>query len=56
MANEEKKKEGHNVGRVLIEPMPEPEKPVMDREGRISPWTKRYHEERTGRRKISRRT
>jgi hypothetical protein len=48
-----------NKSRMVIEPMPEPkplEKPDMDRAGRISPWTPKWHQQREGRRRESRRT
>jgi hypothetical protein len=54
------KKELRNDSRIVIEtPLTEPkpiEKPDMDRAGRISPWTPKWHQQREGRRRESRRT
>lgn len=51
-------KEPRNDSRIVIEPMPEAkpvEKPNMDRAGRINPWTPKWHQQREGRRRESRR-
>ena len=50
-----KDKDPQNKSRIVIEEMPEPEKRVADKYGRINPWTKKWHESRMGRRRESRR-
>jgi hypothetical protein len=56
MADERELKKDDNRSRIVIEtPLAPPEKPEMDRRGRISPFTKRWTDRAVGRRKDSRR-